>query len=293
MKKNYLALILIAFLWACGQDTNTSDAYGNFEANSVIVSSETNGKVIEFGLKQGTIVKTGAIVAVIDTIQILLKQQQLVAQKAAVESKRSSIQAQIEVFQEQIKNLKTNETRVRNMLNDGASTQKQLDDITGQISVVEKQITSTKTQFTAVSKEVDVIKTQAAALEDQLQRCFVKNPVKGTVLETFVEEGEITGMGRALYKIANIDELTLKVYISGDMLPTVKVGRQVKVIIDKDKTENQTLTGTVSWVSPEAEFTPKIIQTKEERVKLVYAVKVAVKNDGRLKIGMPGEVSWQ
>ena len=179
------------------------------------------------------------------------------------------------------------------MLKDGAATQKQLDDITGQIGVLERQIESTRTQYTSVNKELEVLDAQVAATRDVLDRCSVMAPASGTILETYVEQGELAAPGKPLFKIANLDELTLKVYVSGTQLPKVKIGQEVKVLIDKSETENQTLSGRVDWISSEAEFTPKIIQTKEERVKLVYAVKVLVKNDGTLKIGMPGEIRWQ
>ena len=292
MEKKFLVLILIAFAWGCSQNTDSSDAYGNFESEPVIVSSEATGKVVSFIPEQGMNLEPGVVTAIIDTTQTVLKKQQLQAQKAAVGAKRSSIQSQVAVFQEQIKNLKVNENRIRQMLNDKAATQKQLDDLTGQISVIEKQIEGTKTQFTSINKEIDVLNAQEAEVEEQLRRCYVTNPINGTVLEKYVEQDEFATTGKPLYKIANINELTLKVYVSGAMLPSVKIGQQVTVVIDKDKTENQDLTGTVTWISQEAEFTPKIIQTKEERVKLVYAVKVNVKNDGRLKIGMPGEVKF-
>ncbi|NQU87612.1 MAG: HlyD family efflux transporter periplasmic adaptor subunit [Mariniphaga sp.] len=293
MKTNYLYGLIFLILMACNSGNELSDAFGNFEAEPVIVSSETTGKVIQFNLNQGMNIESGTLAAIIDTTQIILKQLQLDAQKAAIEARKIGIQSQVAVFQEQIKNLKINENRIQKMLSDGAATQKQLDDITGQINVIEKQIESTRTQFISINKEIEVLNSQLIALDDQLQRCFVSNPLKGTILDTYIEEGEIAVMGKALYKITNINELTLKVYVSGAMLPSVKIGQEVNVIVDKDASENQDLSGTVSWISPEAEFTPKIIQTKEERVKLVYAVKVIVKNDGRLKIGMPGEVNFE
>ena len=179
------------------------------------------------------------------------------------------------------------------MKEDGAATQKQLDDIKGQIRIIDKQILNIKTQFTAISKELDVLDAQTAMLTDQLKRCSIKPPTTGTVLETYVKQGELTAPGKPLYKMANLDKLNLKVYVSGAQLPNVKLGQEVEVIIDKTRKENQTLSGIITWISSEAEFTPKIIQTKEERVKLVYAVKVAVINDGSLKIGMPGKIRWQ
>jgi HlyD family secretion protein len=289
-KKAFLGILAVMLVWGCRQEKTNSDAYGNFEANPVIVSSEITGKVLRFNLTEGMSIKPGAVVAVLDTTQVALKREQLVAQMAAVEAKRSTIHAQIAVWEEQIKNLETNKNRVQNMLSDGAATQQQLDDINGQINVLKKQIESTQTQFTSIQHEREVLKAQLLAVEDQISRCYVKNPVEGTVLETYIEEGELAVAGKALYKTAHTDELTLTVYVNGAQLPSVKTGQTVTVIIDKNKTENQSLQGTVTWISPQAEFTPKIIQTKEERVKLVYAVKIKVKNDGRLKIGMPGEV---
>jgi HlyD family secretion protein len=222
-----------------------------------------------------------------------LKLQQIDAQKEAVEAKRESIRAQVSVFEEQKKNLQINKKRIADMLEDGAATQKQLDDISGQISVIEKQIESTQTQFNSINKELQVLETQQEATLDLMNRCKVISPAGGTILETYIEQGELAAAGKPLFKMANLEELTLKVYVSGAQLPNIKIGQEVDVLVDKNEEENQSFTGKISWISSEAEFTPKIIQTKEERVKLVYAVKVAVKNDGTLKIGMPGEISWQ
>lgn len=293
MKRILFITLLSIGLFACSNTDERSDAYGNFEADPVIVSSESSGKILELNIEKGQKIEEGMLAALIDTVQIDLKLKQLAAQKDAVEARRQSIQSQVEVFEEQIKNLRTNEKRVENMLKDGAATQKQLDDITGQIGVLERQIESTRTQYTSVNKELEVLDAQVAATRDVLDRCSVMAPASGTILETYVEQGELAAPGKPLFKIANLDELTLKVYVSGTQLPKVKIGQEVKVLIDKSETENQTLSGRVDWISSEAEFTPKIIQTKEERVKLVYAVKVLVKNDGTLKIGMPGEIRWQ
>jgi HlyD family secretion protein len=290
MRNNLIIAMLSILLFSCNNTGEKSDAFGNFEADPVIVSTEVSGKILQLNVEKGQKIKTGFVAAVIDTVQTSIKLKQIDAQKAAVVAKRQSIQSQITVFEEQIKNLQTNEKRVAQMVKDQAATQKQLDDITGQISVIEKQIESTKTQFTSVNKELEVLNTQMEATLDLLGRSIIQSPVSGTILETYVEQGELATPGKALFKIASLDELTLKVYVSGAQLSKVKIGQPVNVIIDKTATENQTLSGTVTWISPEAEFTPKIIQTKEERVKLVYGVKVAVKNDGTLKIGMPGEI---
>ena len=290
MKYKTLAIILITLIYGCATEIDKSDAFGNFEAETVIVSSESSGKILQFNIEKGQSINVDYKAAIIDTVQLKIKLLQIDAQKLAVDSRRTSIQSQIGVLKEQKKNLQTNKSRVQKMLKDGASTQKQLDDIQGQINVIDKQIESTKTQFVAISKELEVLDTQKLSITDQLERCTVQSPVSGTILETYAEEGELTTMGKPLFKVADLNEMELKIYVSGAQLPNVKLGTSVEVIIDKSEVENQSLSGKITWISSEAEFTPKIIQTKEERVKLVYAVKVTVKNDGTLKIGMPGEV---
>ncbi len=293
MRKILFITVITVSIFSCKNNGEKSDAYGNFETDDVIVSAETAGKILVFDAQKGQTVEAGKVLAVIDTLQMSLQLKQLDSQEAAIKARRQSIQSQIAVLREQKKNLQVNEERIHKMLKDGAATQKQLDDITGQISVIDKQIESTETQFTSVNKELEVLNAQRAIAVDQKRRCNVDSPVSGTILETYAEQGELTAPGKALFKVANLDELSLKVYVSGSQLPVVKIGQELNVIVDKSEKENQTLKGTITWISSEAEFTPKIIQTKEERVKLVYAVKVAVKNDGTLKIGMPGEVSWQ
>lgn len=293
MKYKAIIFILVVLFFGCSNENHKSDAFGNFEAETLIVSAESSGKILQLNVEKGQKIEEGEIAAVTDTTQIQLKLRQLDAQKAAVEAKRQSINAQVAVFEEQKRNLQINEKRIAQMLADGAATQKQLDEISGQISVIGRQIESTKTQFTAIDKELQVLETQKESTLDLLNRCKIISPADGTILETYIEQGELAAPGKPLFKMANLDELTLKVYVSGAQLPQLKIGQEVEVLVDKNETENQSFSGKITWISPEAEFTPKIIQTKEERVKLVYAVKIAVKNDGTLKIGMPGEVSWQ
>jgi HlyD family secretion protein len=293
MRYKLLIYSFALLILGCTNKEEKSDAFGNFESETIIVSSESAGKILQFNIEKGQKVTPGQVTAIIDTIQIKLKILQIDAQKAAIDYKKQTIQSQIEIFKEQKLNLKINKSRISKMMLDGAATQKQLDDITGQISVIDKQILSTKTQFTAISKELKVLDAQTALLLEQLARCSITPPLGGTVLETYAEQGELTAPGKPLFKMVNLDELTLKVYVSGAQLPNLKLGQPVDVIIDKSESENQSMPGTVTWISSEAEFTPKIIQTKEERVKLVYAVKVTVKNDGTLKIGMPGEINWE
>ncbi len=292
MKVKQIIFILAVVLASCSGNENLSDAYGNFESDDVVVSAEANGQLMILNIQEGQRLEEGRVVGFVDSTDLTLKKQQLLAQKKAVASKIENIRAQIEVQEQQKKNLLVDKARIEKMLKDGAATQKQLDDINGKIDLVNAQISSINTQNISVQSEMEVIKTQIAQVEEGIKKCRIVNPVKGTVLEKYAEEGEITAFGKPVYKIADLDVLNLKVYVSGDQLPHIKLGQQVEVLIDDTKKENRKLTGVVSWISANAEFTPKIIQTKEERVNMVYAVKIRVKNDGSLKIGMPGEANF-
>jgi HlyD family secretion protein len=212
------------------------------------------------------------------------------AQLSASETKKQNVTAQINVLKEQKNNVLTTQKRISKMFSEQAATQQQMDDINGQVNVLDKQISSTNTQFQLIASEMEVIRRQMYLLDEQLTKCRIKSPINGTVLETYLETGELATPGKPILKMADLSNLELKVYVSGAQLPKVKLGNEVKVLIDSSNKEMQPLTGKISWISSEAEFTPKIIQTKEERVKLMYALKVVVPNDGTLKIGMPGEV---
>jgi len=290
MKK--LQIITLAFLvfGACKNGEKKSDAYGNFEAVETIISSESAGKLLSMEVKQGDLLKTGKLIAQIDTTELILKKLQTQAQLATSETKRQNVSAQINVLKEQKKNVLTTQQRITKMFTDKAATQQQMDDINGQINVLDKQITATNTQFQMIASEMDVIKRQLDLFNEQLTKCRINSPIKGTVLETYLETGELATPGKPVLKMADLSNLELKVYVSGTQLSGVKLGNEVKVLIGSGNKEMQNLTGKITWISSESEFTPKIIQTKEERVKLMYAVKILVVNDGRLKIGMPGEV---
>ena len=286
--------MLMALLWfsSCKNSNNLSDAYGNFEAVQVTVSAESAGRIHFLNIEEGSQPDSGILVALIDTTDLYLKKLQLQAQKKAVSVKRSSVLSQAEVQQQQKANLMVDKSRVVKLLADKAATQKQLDDINGAIDLVDKQVNATFTQNSGIAEEMEVIDRQISQVNESIRKCYIRNPVKGTVLSKYAEAGEIAAPGRALYKIADLSVMELKVYVSGAQLPDVKQGQQVEVLIDSGKDKNRRLTGTVSWISPKAEFTPKIIQTKEERVNLVYAVKIRVVNDGSLKIAMPAEVNF-
>lgn len=295
MKTPSLFLLSAAlFLTACRENGGTSDAYGNFEAQEVVVSAEGSGQLLRFEVEEGRELKAGQPVGLIDTTQLHLKRQQLRASIQAVTGKTQEVQPQVDVLLEQKQNLLREEKRFKALIAANAATPKQLDDIQGQIEVVDKQIAAAlsqnKTANRGILAEIAPLQAQIDLVGDQIRRCYINNPIDGTVLLKLAEPYEMAAMGKPLYTIARMDELELRAYISGDQLPLIQLGQEVEVLIDEDKENNRSLSGTVSWISGKAEFTPKTIQTKEERVNLVYAFKVKVKNDGSLKIGMPGEV---
>ena len=292
MKKIQLIAIAFLMLGACKNGEKKSDAYGNFEVVETIVSSETAGKLLTMDVKQGDLLEKGKLIALIDTTELELNRLQAQAQLTASETKRQNVTAQINVLKEQKKNVLIMEQRITRMFAEKAATQQQLDEINGQMNVLDKQILATDTQFQLIASEMEVIRRQLDLISEKLTKCRIMSPIKGTVLETYLENGELATPGKPVLKMADLSSLELKVYVSGAQLSKVKLGSDVKVLIDSNAKEMQALTGKITWISSESEFTPKIIQTKEERVKLMYAVKVVVSNDGTLKIGMPGEVAF-
>ncbi len=288
--KNLIIILIVLISISCNNKNNLSDAYGNFETDEIIISSEANGKLLIFNLEEGQKLNKNDVIGLIDTTQFYLKKEQVIAQLGLLMAKYSGVQAQIEVQEKQKENLLKELNRIENLLQDGAATSKQMDELTNQIELTEKQINASRTQFLSINKEKQLLYVQLKQIQDQLDKCIIVNPVKGTVLEKYIETGELATIGKNMYKLADLDNMKLRVYISGEQLPFVKIGQVVKVLIDKDAKNNRELSGAISWISSSAEFTPKIIQTKKERVNLVYAVIVRVKNDGSLKIGMPGEV---
>jgi HlyD family secretion protein len=296
MNKSFLYLtILIFFLYqSCNPNNDQSDAYGNFEATETIISSESNGKLLEFDIKEGDKLSAGQKVGLIDTLPFYLKKKQLEARILSLSNKTINIPSQINVLIERKSNLEREIRRIENLYKEGAATEKQLDDIRGELDVIETEIRASRerleTNNEGLLSEILPLQYQIEEINDQINRALVFNPVSGTILTKYVEENEIVNYGKPLYRIADIEEMILRAYISGDQLDDIKIGQEVTVLIDKNKTEYISFEGNVSWISEKAEFTPKIVQTKEERVNLVYAIKIRVKNDGQIKIGMPGEV---
>jgi len=289
--KNTLMILLFALvlLAACNREAGMADAYGNFEAVEVILSSESTGRILSFGASEGMFVKQGGILAEIDSAQLVLKREQLASGRASLDAQMRTLEAQIRASRVQLAHLQREMGRVENMLAGGAATDKQRDDLAGQIEVLMAQIAASESGKSTLATEKHTLEIQIRQVEDQIRRCRVTSPLSGTLLVKYREAGELVVPGQALCKVANMDQLMLRAYISGNQLSSVQTGDTVRVHYDGPGGMEET-TGFVSWISPRAEFTPKIIQTREERVDLVYAMKVRVENTGNLKIGMPGEV---
>lgn len=283
--------------WSCQGGKTEFDATGTFEATEVIVSSATAGRLVQFTLREGDTLALNGVVATVDTTQLHLKKQQLEAQVRAVLSRQPDIPAQLAALQEQIRTAQSEQQRAANLVKAGVAPEKQLDDITNQLAVLEKQMNAQQSvlQQTTGSlyAEVEPLTRQIAQVDDQLMQSRVLNPLAGTVLVKYAEAGEYVAPGKALYKIGDLAHMELRAYITGEQLPMVRLGQQVTVKVDAGGDRYTDHTGKVVWIAEKAEFTPKSIMTREERSNLVYAVRIAVPNDGSLKIGMYGEVVFQ
>lgn len=291
--KNIIWLLPV-FLIACQAEQNGFDASGTFEAREIIVSAENTGKLLELTVEEGMPMEANVIAARIDSTQLVLKKQQLQAQIQAILSRQPDQSTQLAAIQEQIRTAEFEKSRLKNLVAGGAATQKQLDDINAQLSILEKQLEAQRSTLSKTSSSIyaDVLplSIQIAQIDDQLNKCLVLNPIKGTVLTTYAEQGEMAMAGKPIYKIADLENMLLRAYISGDQLPGLKLGQNVQVRIDSGNKDYKTYEGKIQWIANEAEFTPKTIQTKDERAHLVYAIRISVPNDGNLKIGMYGEV---
>jgi HlyD family secretion protein len=290
---NTLSLIFVILLTAACNKEEVADAYGNFEDDAVIVSAENAGKLIMYKVEEGLTLNRGDLVAVIDTMQLHLKKQVLLAGMKTIDSKAESVESQKAVLQEQLDILTVNQKRIGRMFKDGAATQKQLDDINAQVSITRQKISNIQIQRNSVLAEKQGLKAQIKQTDDFISKCLIRNPVSGTVLVNFVKQAEFVAPGKPLYTIQNLKTLTLRAYVSETQLSEIKLNQKVKVEIDALK-GTKMLEGTIFWISDKAEFTPKLIQTKKERRNLVYAVKIKVNNsDGMLKTGMPANVWFE
>ena len=289
MEHRLLIITTAALLAGCSGKTDKADAYGTFEATEVIVSAETSGRIMKFDVTEGSDVVKGAEIALIDTTLFNLQKAEIDAGMKSVRTRISSINAQNEILNQQIANLNVNIARIENMLKNDAATQKQFDDLAGQVAVLQKQIAANNTQKASVAAELSVFESKKATLNEQAYRSCVRSPLEGTIIEKYSEAGEMTTAGRPLVKIADLSLIKLKVYVSGAQVGSLKVGGECTVRVDEGEKGYKSFPGKIGYISGKAEFTPKIIQTKEERVTLVYAITIEVKNDGTMKSGMPGE----
>ncbi|MDR8393650.1 HlyD family efflux transporter periplasmic adaptor subunit [Aliifodinibius sp. S!AR15-10] len=287
-------ILSLLMLVASGCATNDiSDAYGQFEATETTISSEMSGKLLQFTPTEGDNIQADRQVGYVDSTRLSLQKKELEAQLESIRARITNINAEVEVQQAELSLAETNLNRLQALQKDGATTQQKLDDAEARVRTIQKRINALQTQKQSVRAEINATQARIEQVNDQIADALIINPVNGTVLTTFVEPYELVQRGQPLYRIANLDTLILRVYVDGAQLPSVKLGQQVEVLVDKNAEENQSMRGRVSWIASEAEFTPEQIQTKEERVTQVYAVKVRVPNhDSTLKIGMPGEVNF-
>ena len=295
MKHQSITLAALAvFIAACGGNDKEYDATGIFEATEVTVSAEGTGRLMVLNLTEGTAVKVGQQVGLIDTVQLQLKAKQVGASREVLAYQRPNVQAQIAALQQQINKALIEQRRTEALLKDGAATSKQLDDAQNAVAVLQKQLQG---QLSLLQNSTRSLNSQMSAADiqryevlNQLEKCHIKSPIMGTVLEKYAEEGEFATIGRPLFKVADTRNMTLRAYITSTQLAKVRVGQRVKVFADYGDDTRHTYEGTVTWISPKAEFTPKSILTNDERADQVYAVKVSVKNNGYIKIGMYGEM---
>lgn len=305
----YVSCITV-LLSACNLKNQQSDASGTFEADEVIVSSEVPGKILSLNINEGSVLTKDSIVGIIDSVPLLLQKAQVEASIQALRKKTTDVLPQIKLLQDQIDvqkaqlaNALYEKARTTRLIQADAATTKQLDDINTQIDVLQKQMavneqqinvqeTTTGTQNRTILSEYDPLKKSVAEIDDQVKRAYISNPINGTVLTKYAMEGEVTSAGKALYKIADLSVITLRAYITGDQLSQIKLNQHVTVLVDSTASTYRKYDGVITWISDQAEFTPKTIQTKDERANLVYAIKIHVKNDGYLKIGMYGEVKF-
>lgn len=294
MRKIYIIASVALLLTACGKKEKEYDATGTFEATETTVSAEQSGTLLSFSLNEGDEVEEGREVGLIDTTQIWLKIQQTRATKAVYNSQKPDMEKQIAATRQQLAKAQTEQRRYQELVNDGAAPRKMLDDAVSQVQVLQRQlaaqISSLSTSTDALNKQMAATDVQVNQLRDQLQKCHIYTPVAGTVLEKYVERGEFVAMGKPLFKIADTRQMYLRAYVTSAQLQHIKVGQTVKVFADYGNGQRKAYDGRVSWISSRSEFTPKTILTDDERADLVYAVKIAVKSDGYIKIGMYGEV---
>ncbi|HLZ16750.1 MAG TPA: HlyD family efflux transporter periplasmic adaptor subunit [Cyclobacteriaceae bacterium] len=297
MKKLPFKLVVLTLMAAsCSSGSTDFDATGNFETDELIISAEASGKIMSLSVQEGESLKANQVVGFVDTIQLFLRKKQLQYSIQAVLAKQANTSVQLSSLLEQLATAAKEKKRIENLLKSDAATLKQLDDANAQILVLQRQMDALNSTLSinnaSLRSEALPLKAQLDQIQDQIKKSAVVNPIGGTVLTQYALENEIVNPGKALYKIADLSTLTLRAYISGNQLGGISIGQPVKISVDATDGKYKTYDGVIAWVSDKAEFTPKTIQTKAERANLVYAMKIKVKNDGYLKIGMYGEVKF-
>ncbi len=291
----YMQFLLIILLFtACNNKNSRYDASGVFETTEIVVSAKANGEILYFDLKEGQEVRLGQSLGLIDTTQLYWRKVQLQSSLKAMDSRQVNVAVQVAVLQEQLTAAHREKERFTQLIKENAANQKQLDDINAQIATLEKQIAAQtetlKNSNSSLINEQQSLLAQMAQIEDQLKNAVIKSPATATVLGKYAEAGELAVQGKALFKLADMENMFLRAYITASQLIELKIGQAVKVFSDMGKSDHREYEGTVSWISDKAEFTPKTIQTRDERANLVYMVKIAIRNDGYIKKGMYGEV---
>ena len=288
--------ILAAMIAVSCSDKANCDAQGTFEATEVIISAEASGRILNFNIREGESIEANSVIGAIDSLQLHLQREQLKAQQSALLSSLPDKEKQVASLRRQLAKQRAELQRVKNMLSDGAATTKQRDDIEAQITILEGQLSATLSTLdnntSTINENATALEAQIAALDDRIAKCNISSAVGGTVLIKYAEAGEFTTIGKPLMKVADLENIYLRAYLTSCQLANVNLGDEVSVIADFGGDERYDYKGRVAWISAESEFTPKSIQTKDSRANLVYAVKIAVKNDGRLKIGLAGEVKF-
>ena len=297
MKKlQILVLFCATLVISCRKDELKKDATGVFEATEVIVSAESTGRLLSFEIQEGQALSKGQVIGQIDTVQLALKKQQLQANQLSLKAEKPDIASRISASKRELDQLKFEKERIQRLLEGDVATQKQLDDINAQIDVLTARIEAQKRQLNsatdAIEAQSQAVQVQFDQLSDQIDRCAVKSPIDGLVLLKYTEPGEFVNTGKPLFKVADMKKMILRAYVTGDQLKDIQVGQKVSVLAELGAEEDEPYEGVITWISEKSEFTPKTIQTRDERANLVYAVKIAVENEGMLKIGMYGGVKW-
>ena len=287
-----LVLLVSLATLGCSNGEPPADAYGNFEVDEVTISAKVGGELLRFEITEGARVDSGLSVGLVDTTDLHLQRAEVQANMKSTAAERTTVEAQLHLAENDVARLERDAARIKAMYDQKAATQKQLDDITSGLESARRNLDVLRSRYPAINAKADAVRAKSEQLEQRLRDATIINPVNGVILTKYAEAHEIIAPGRPLYSIANLDELYLKAFVSGDQLAQISIGQQVTVIADGGEGALNEHTGTISWISDVAEFTPKNVQTREERVALVYAIKVRVSHGGELKIGMPGEVRW-